>query len=56
MRVCPGWFIDIEAATSLSAIAAYAPASLTDRGITEVSVAELRGRARELGCQKHAFA
>ncbi|MBF6330460.1 RES domain-containing protein [Nocardia transvalensis] len=43
-----GWFIDIEAATSLSAITRYAPPSLIERGIREVSVAELRGSDREL--------
>ncbi|MBF6329193.1 RES domain-containing protein [Nocardia transvalensis] len=43
-----GWFIDIEASSSLSAIARYAPADLPDRGITEVSVAELRSADRHL--------
>lgn len=43
-----GWFIDIEAASSLSAIARYPPPSLIESGVTEVSVAELRGRDRAL--------
>ncbi|MBB5918827.1 hypothetical protein BJY24_007739 [Nocardia transvalensis] len=43
-----GWFIDIEAASSLSAIAKYPPQSLVDRGIGEVTVAELRGSDRSL--------
>ncbi|WP_024803179.1 RES domain-containing protein [Nocardia sp. BMG51109] len=43
-----GWFIDIEAASSLSAIARIPPPSLVERGVTEVSVAELRGTDRSL--------
>ncbi|MBF6548833.1 hypothetical protein [Nocardia brasiliensis] len=43
-----GWFIDIEASTSLSAIISYAPMSLVERGILEISVAELRGTDRWL--------
>ncbi|MEG8177062.1 hypothetical protein [Nocardia terpenica] len=43
-----GWFIDIEAATSLSAIAEYAPTSLVEHGVAEVSVAELRSPDRWL--------
>ncbi|MBF6171891.1 RES domain-containing protein [Nocardia blacklockiae] len=43
-----GWFIDIEAASSLAAIAKYPPPSLVERGVGEVSVAELRGSDRSL--------
>lgn len=43
-----GWFIDIEAASSLSAIARYAPIALVERGLREVTVAELRGGERWL--------
>ncbi|MFF3574108.1 hypothetical protein [Nocardia jiangxiensis] len=44
-----GWLIDIEAAASLSVIStAYAPRALIERGITDITVAELRGPARWL--------
>jgi hypothetical protein len=43
-----GWFIDIEASSSVSAIAAYPPPTLVDNGIAEVTVAELRGSERWL--------
>lgn len=44
-----GWFIDIEAAASLSAISTtYTPRVLIERGVTDLTVAELRGPARWL--------
>jgi hypothetical protein len=43
-----GWFIDIEASSSLSAITDYAADDLRDHGLAEVSVAELRGNDRRL--------
>jgi hypothetical protein len=43
-----GWFIDIETATSLTAIATHAPLALIDRGLTGITVAELRGPDRVL--------
>ncbi|WP_227979252.1 hypothetical protein [Nocardia spumae] len=41
-----GWFIDIESAASLAAITRFAPRTLVEHGITEITVAELRGRER----------
>ncbi len=43
-----GWFVDIEAAASLSAIAKAAPIALVERGLQEITVAELRGDQRWL--------
>ncbi|MFF0489300.1 hypothetical protein ACFYTQ_09770 [Nocardia sp. NPDC004068] len=42
-----GWFIDIEAATSLTALTTYAPTNLPP-SITEITVSELRSPNRDL--------